>query len=661
MATYSQAERPLRITTVLGDDVLLLGGFTGDEGVSRPFGFTLDLRSEDADIDPKRMLRSPVTVTIDAPGEERVIHGLVRRFVQLGRDGEFAAYRAEIVPWLWFLSLSRRSKIFQEQTALDIVEAVFRELGHSDFQIRCTKSYPKREYCVQYRETDLNFVSRLLEEEGIFYFFEHADDKHTLVLADAPTAVKDCPGQAKVRAAAMAGTFQEEDVVLELEREHAVHAGKVTLRSYDYLQPSLRLESSVSGDGDEEIYDYSDDYTELDDGERLARIQLEAEEATYEVVRGSGTCRSFRSGYRVELTGHYRSDANQAYHLLSVHHTARGGDFATGGRETFEYRNVFEAVPHGVPYRPPRRADRPVVRGSQTAVVVGKSGEEIWVDKHGRVKVQFHWDRDGKKDENSSCWVRVSSAWAGKNWGAIQLPRLGQEVIVDFLEGNPDRPIITGRVYNAEQTPPYALPSNQTQSGVKSRSSKGGGADNFNEIRFEDKKGSEELFVHAEKDLVVTAKNDERRTIGHDRTTSIKRHDERTVKEGDDTLAVEQGNQTVTIKMGNQTTTLDSGNQEITLKMGNQTVTLKMGNQQTNVKMGNVTTKADLGKIVNEAMQGIELKVGQSSLKIDQTGVTIKGMMVKVEGQIQTDIKGMMMNMTGDAMLKMRGGITMIN
>ncbi len=661
MATYSQAERPLRITTVLGDDVLLLSGFTGEEGVSRPFGFTLDLRSEDADIDPARLLRSAMTVTIAAPGEERVIHGLVRRFVQLGRDGDLAAYRAEIVPWLWFLSLSRRSKIFQDQTVPDIVEAVFRDLGHSDFQIRCTKTYPKREYCVQYRETDLTFVSRLLEDEGIFYFFEHADDKHTLVLADAPTAVKDCPGQAKVRATAMAGTFQEDDVVLELEREHAVHAGKVTLRSYDYLQPSLRLESSVSGDGDEEIYDYSDDYTELDDGERLARIQLEAEEATYEVVRGSGTCRSFRSGYRFELTGHYRSDANQAYHLLSVHHTARGGDFETGRQDTFEYRNVFEAMPHGVPYRPPRRADRPVVRGSQTAVVVGKSGEEIWVDKHGRVKVQFHWDRDGNKDENSSCWVRVSSAWAGKNWGAVQLPRLGQEVIVDFLEGNPDRPIITGRVYNAEQTPPYALPSNQTQSGVKSRSSKGGGADNFNEIRFEDKKGSEELFVHAEKDLVVTAKNDERRTIGHDRTTSIQRHDTRTVKEGDDTLTVEQGNQAVTIKMGNQTTTLDAGNQELTLKSGNQTITLKMGSQQTNVKLGNVTTKADLGKIANEAMQGIELKVGQSSVKLDQTGVTIKGMMVKIEGQIQTDIKGLITNMTGDAMLKVRGGITMIN
>jgi type VI secretion system secreted protein VgrG len=252
----------------------------------------------------------------------------------------------------------------------------------------------------------------------------------------------------------------------------------------------------------------------------------------------------------------------------------------------------------------------------------------------------------------------------------IQIPRIGQEVIVDFLEGDPDMPVITGRVYNDAQVPPYALPDNQTQSGVKSRSSKGGGTDNFNEIRLEDKKDSEQILIHAEKDLTIGVENDESRNVGHDRTTVIKNDDTETVKEGDQAITLEKGDQTLDIKMGKQEVTLDQGDQIITLKMGNLSLTLdmgnvdnvvKMGNITNDVKMGNVTTKAGLGKVVEEAMQGIEMKVGQSSIKVDQMGVTIKGMMVKMEGTIQTDVKGLMTNVTGDAMLKAKGGITMIN
>jgi len=312
-------------------------------------------------------------------------------------------------------------------------------------------------------------------------------------------------------------------------------------------------------------------------------------------------------------------------------------------------------------------------------MVVGKSGEEIWVDKHGRVKVQFHWDRDGKKDENSSCWVRVASSWAGKGWGFIQIPRIGQEVIVDFLEGDPDMPIITGRVYNGSMDPPYALPGNQTQSGVKSRSSKGGGTDNYNEFRFEDKKGEEEILLHAEKDLLVEVENDETRKVEHDRVTTIKNDETKTIEEGNETITITKGKQTLDIKQGDQTVSLGKGNQSLTLKMGNRTVTLDkggetlrlkmgdqktqldMGNQTTEVKMGNMTRKAALGKVSEEAMQGIELKVGQNSIKIDQTGVTIKGMTVKVQGQIKTEVKGMMTDVKGDAMLTVKGGITMIN
>ena len=416
----------------------------------------------------------------------------------------------------------------------------------------------------------------------------------------------------------------------------------MTIRDYDYLQPTLRLESTV-GQGASEVYDYPGNYTQPSEGDRYARLVLEEREAVRHAVRGDSTCRAFQSGYRFELKEHYSSGVNQAYQLVRVHHSARVGDYSSGDSETFDYQNSFDAIPHNVPFRPPRTAMKSVAPGAQTAVVVGKAGEEIWVDSHGRVKVQFHWDRDGKKNETSSCWVRVASTWAGKNWGFVQIPRIGQEVIVDFIEGDLDRPIITGRVYNADQTPPYTLPANQTQSGLKSRSSKSGGTDNFNEIRLEDKKGSEQIFVHAEKDLKTEVENDETRQVDHDRTTTVKNND------------------ALTVKQGNQTVVLEMGNQEVTLKQGNQQITLKMGNQATTLDMGNLTAKASLGKIAYEAMQGIELKVGQNTVTIDQTGVTIKGLNVSVQGQIQTEVKGVMTNVKGDGMLVVKGGITMIN
>ncbi|HTR78938.1 MAG TPA: type VI secretion system tip protein TssI/VgrG, partial [Gemmatimonadaceae bacterium] len=335
-------------------------------------------------------------------------------------------------------------------------------------------------------------------------------------------------------------------------------------------------------------------------------------------------------------------------------------------------------------------------RGTQTAIVTGPSGEEIYVDEYGRVKVHFHWDRLGKSDDTSSLWVRVATPWAGKTWGMVHLPRVGQEVVVTFLDGDPDRPLITGLVYNAEQMPPYALPANKTQSGIKSRSSPGGSADNFNEIRFEDKKGSELVYVHVEKDLTTDVKNDETRSVLHDRTTTIKNNETQTVSEGDETItvakgnqivAVSQGDQTVTVGKGNQTITIGQGNQSLTIKQGNQTVEISqgkqdvtimgnrttqikqgndeldvnMGNLTTKVAMGNVATTVSLGEISMTALQGIELTVGENSIKIDQSGVTIQGMTVNVTGQIQTQIKGLITQVNADAMLQLKGGVTMIN
>jgi type VI secretion system secreted protein VgrG len=665
MAKISQANRPMRVDSSLGEDVLLLEGFSGTEGVSTPFGYTLDLLSENESIAAADVLRKPVWVTIKTPdGGERLIHGLGRSFAQLGQAEGLTSYRAEIVPWLWFLSLSSDCKIFQNLSVPEIVEQVFQGLGYADFQLKLVKDHPKRLFCVQFRETHLNFVSRLLEEEGIFYFFEHSKSKHMLTLADDNSAVKPCPGQAKARMAADVGRWQEEDVVTTCECEAAVHTGKVTLRDYDPQQPSLNLESSVSGPQPEEAYHYPGNYVALDDGERLARLQLEAEEAREQTVRGAGTCRTFQSGYRFELKEHYRKDANQPYMLLEIRHWGRAGDYRSWESAPLDYRNDFLAIPFSVPYRPLRTTHKPRIWGTQTAVVVGKSGEEIWTDKDGRVKVQFYWDRLGKKDENSSCWVRVSSLWAGKNWGAIHIPRLGQEVVVGFLDGDPDYPVIIGRLYNSEQVPPYGLPGSQTQSGIKSRSSKGGGSDNFNEIRFEDKKGGEEVYIHAEKNKREVVEHDNTESVGHnervgvanDQVLSVGSNRSKTVGKNESTSI--GGSRTETVDKDESITV--SGNRSKTVEKDesvsitkNQTIEVGEDRTEQIGKKEEVSIAEDrthnIGKndslsvakkLVIDVGDEITIKTGDASVTMKKNGdIQIKGKDIKMSGSGKIVIK----------------------
>jgi type VI secretion system secreted protein VgrG len=323
----------------------------------------------------------------------------------------------------------------------------------------------------------------------------------------------------------------EEDIIAGWQMEQELRPGKYALTDYNFETPSTSLAVNVAstinvgGNGKYEVYDYPGEYLKKAQGERLAKIRMEEEEAPHVVVSGSGSCRAFTPGYRFDLAGHYSAEMDKCYVLTEVQHVASVGESYSGGRADAResYSNHFICIPHDVPFRPARVTPKPTVQGPQTAIVVGRSGEEIYTDKYGRVKVQFHWDREGKRNENSSCWVRVSHPWAGKGWGAVAIPRIGQEVIVDFLEGDPDQPVITGRLYNAEQMPPYALPANQTQSGIKSRSSKGGDGENFNEIRFEDKKGDEELYIHAEKDENTVVEHDQGIAVGNDRAESIKR------------------------------------------------------------------------------------------------------------------------------------------
>ena len=525
---YKQEERFIKIKTPLGDDVLLLQSFAGTEAISRPFAFHLELLSEKKDIAFNDIVGKAVTIQLRLGDDsDRNFNGFVSRFVQGLSDSKFTHYQMEIVPWLWMLTRKADCRIFQKMTAPDVIAKVFKDGGFTDFKNSLTGSFEELEYCVQYRESDFNFVSRLMQQFGIFYYFEHEESKHTLVMANSPSAHQPCPGQANADYNQVSGGLEDADVVSSWQAAQELRTGKYSLDDYNFKTPNVELVSSeptvfANANGKFETYDYPGLFLNKAQGQTAAKIRMQEEEVQHKILFGAGVCRAFAPGYKFELHEHYRPDMNASYVLTEVQHQATVGDSYTyeGDQKGEKYTNKFACIPAEVPFRPPRTTPKPFVQGPQPAVVVGRSGEEIYTDEFGRVKVQFFWDRVGKKDENSTCWIRTSQPWAGKNWGAMWIPRIGQEVIVSFLEGDPDQPIITGRVYNADQTIPYKLPDNQTVSSFMSNSSKGGGG--YNELRFEDKKGSEQLYIQAEKDLDVRVKNDSRELVGNDRSLIVK-------------------------------------------------------------------------------------------------------------------------------------------
>ncbi|NJD11743.1 MAG: type VI secretion system tip protein VgrG [Gemmatimonadetes bacterium] len=604
MAEYTQASRPLKVHTKLGEDVLLLSGFNGLEGISQPYSFQLELVSEDENIEAADLLRTEIMFEFPVAADDtRYVHGIVNRFAQLGKRDDLAFYRAEVVPWLWFLTLSRESRIYQELTAPDIIEQVFKRLGYSDFEFRLTRSYVKRTFCVQYRETHLNFVSRLLEEEGIFYYFEHSDSGHMLVLCDDSSNSNPVPGPEEI--VFQPGQFTDEYTITQLEREHRVYAGKVALQDYDYEKPSTRL-AGKQGQANEEMYDYPGNFKETDNGDERARVLLEAEEAQRQVVRGESRASGLIPGYHFKLTEHFQRSANIKYLVTQVQHLSHGGSFRGMADATpVEYSNDFLAIPHDTPYRPRRRTARPVIYGSQSALVVGKSGEEVWVDKLGRIKVHFYWDRDSQRDEKSSCWVRVAAPWAGKNWGAVSIPRMGNEVVVAFEEGDPDKPIVIGSVYNAEQMPPFGLPDAGIQMGMKTRSSKGGGG--FNEVTMTDTKGKELLNIHAQYDMVTVVEHDMKETV---------------VK-GNRTLSIETGTNTTSVK-GNDSHTVQAGDltQDVT---GN--IKRKASADIDDKAAANVKITGDAGVSLTGTGSGVKIKgTGGDGIGLDGTpNVNAKG------------------------------------
>src|ERR1035437_7460327 len=616
LMAIEQAHRRIAISTPLGKDVLLLRGFTGSEAISQPFHFDLDLLSENDSIKFQDVVGKNVTLRIyDAAGGERYWNGFISRFSQGAQDRRLTSYRAQMVPWLWFLTRTADCRIFQNLKAPDIIQKIFKDLGFADFKLHLYGDFVTRDYCVQYRETDFNFVSRLMEEEGICYYFEHQDGKHTLILANDASAHDPCPNQKTARYDFRGGSVVYEDVVTEWQYQEEFRPGKWAQTDYNFETPGSSLAVTASGKNPYEIYEYPGEYRVRPAGERLAKIRLQEQTTPAIVFPGASGCRYFSAGYQFTLQDHYRSDLNQAYLLTAVRHMAsQGAGFQVGGGggEEPTYRNSFECIPFSIPFRPQRVTPEPFVQGCQTAVVVGPAGEEIYTDKYGRVKVQFHWDREGKKNENSSCWIRVSHPWAGQGWGAISIPRIGQEVIVDFLEGDPDQPIITGRVYNAEQVTPYKLPDEKTKSTIKSNSSKGGGG--YNELRFEDGKGKEQIFIHAERNQDIRIKNDLYETVGAASHRKV----------GEDHLEEIGGDLHLAVK-GNQNEKVD-GTVSLNAGVGYQA---KVGTNYALDAGTEVHVKAGMNLVIESGTM-LTLKVGGNFININPAGVFVSGTMVMI-------------------------------
>ncbi len=693
----TQANRPISVNTDLGDDQLLLEAFSISEGISRLFRMSLTMLAQPNYTVPfEKLLGQHATVRLDVPGSKtRYFNGIVSRLSEAPKvhspdTGDFfIRYTAEVVPTVWTLNRQIRSRIFQHKSVPDILKDVFK--GY-DVTWKIQGTFDPRDYCVQYRETDFQFASRLMEDESIFYFFQHtADDSgkgsHKMVVANTSDAHADLPGGADVVFNEFTGLRDKrlhEDRIVRWQKSQELRSGKYrawdhcfeltgkNLEATDTIQESLTVgtithQMKVGGNDAWEIYDFPGGYAERYDGidksggdnsgdlskietdnTRTVKIRMQQEAMPGLAVDGEGNVRRFEPGFKIKVAEHF--NANGTYVLTDVEHSASmAGTYTTEPNMHLKYHNRFRCIPDAFPYRPARTTSKPRILGTQTALVVGNDATtEIATDKYGRVKVQFFWDRDGTKTLDSSCWVRVAQNWAGKRWGVFFLPRVKDEVIVAFQDGDPDQPIIVGSVYNADQLPPYDLPDNKTRSTIKTRSSEKGTTDNFNELRFEDKKDSEEIYFHAEKDFNRVVENNDTLKVGFDKK--------------------DKGDQTIDI-YNNRTTTLDQGNESLTVKKGTRTVTVKsddkhevqQGNLSVLVDQGDASYKISSGACTIEAMKSITLKVGETTIKLTPTGVTIQSTMIKFQASGMLQSQGGFQKISGDSLVEVSGGMVKIN
>jgi type VI secretion system secreted protein VgrG len=603
MGNLVQDNRSAVLTTPLGKDVLVVTEFSATEGLNELFEYHIEALSGQENIDFDKAIGQGCMVKMDTDdGKKRIFHGIMTEAQWLGQpDKEIYSYRFVLRPWLWLLGHRADCRIFLDKSVRDIIREVFSKAGFTDFDDRTTGSYDQIDYCVQYRETDLAFVCRMMEHWGIYYFFEPSDGKHTLVMADSHSSHKPFSDLSKVEFNPRAGAGQDEKQTLNTwVPERRFRTGKVSFNDYDYTAPNKNLLASKAAsekytNAKLEVYDYHYKYTDQGKGNDLAQHRLDAEQAMDQRRQGSGDASSLYPGGLVTLDKHPVSSENKEYLVVHASHHFTEQTYRSSGSglgTTAGYDGTYEFQLGDRPFRPLPLTPKPRIYGIQTAIVVGKKGEdseEISTDELGRIWVKFHWDRDPQK----TCPIRVAQVWAGNSWGAIFTPRLGMEVVVDFLEGDPDRPLVTGCVYNGNNSPPYALPDNKTMDGWKSNSSKGGGG--YNEFVFEDKKSSEKIRMHGEKDHEVVIKDTQTVTIGEAFTSqngSASRN--WTLKQGDDNLEVSSGNQKVHIA------------------------------QQQTINVDN--------DITITSFTSITLKVGGNQVVIDQSGVHIQGMQIDLKG-----------------------------
>ncbi len=661
-AEFAQHNTFLKVSTPLGADVLVLDAMEATEGISEMFKLMLHMRSLSSDLDASKMIGNAVTVTMEIPdGPKRYFNGIATRFIQSGGEDGLAHYSAEVVPKLWLLTLSSDRAIYQAKSIPDIIKAVLGEFGIT-FEAKLTGTYKALDYCVQHDETAFAFISRLMESVGIFYFFTFKDGAHTMVLADASTAHVACTDAAKVRFFPESGADHMIDTIASFELENRLVTQKHSLGDYDPSKPSTALAANASGTlGKGELLDWPGKHDTVAAGNALAKLRVEASQLQAQELRGNGYVYPFTAGTKFTLSGHFRTSLNTAYVIRRVQHFARND----------MYRNRFEAFLATVPFRPQRLTPLPRVAGSQTALVVGPANEEIWTDKDGRVKVQFYWDRVGVKDEKSSCWVRVAQSAAGKGFGTLFMPRIGQEVVISYIDADPDRPLITGSVYNGENATPVTLPTNQTQSVIKTRSSPKGTAGN--EIRLEDKKDAEEFYMHAQKDMKVEIENALTTTL----TKGAEIH---TLTEGDRTVDVQKGKEIHKVK-GTRALTI-TGNEthdnegdfkhtvkgDFTLKVTGdflldvtggitiksaKTVLLDAGSSLTS-KAGTALTNKAGTALTNQA--GTALTNKASLGLVNEAGTTLDN-----KGAMITHKASAMQTVDGGGMLTIKGGLVKIN
>jgi type VI secretion system secreted protein VgrG len=660
MATRYQDNSSVSLNSPFGSDVVV-NALSGVERVSQPFQFDLTLFSAKGTLNADDVLGKPVSVKLAIGEGERYFSGVVSDFSQLGFEHDLHRYQATVRPWFWFLTRTADCRIFQKKTVPEIFNDVCKDVGIAA-PSQQLGSYEPREYCVQYRETDFAFLNRLLEEEGIFYFFRHSQGKHEMVLADDVGQLGTLKGYEKVPfyPASVAPERRERDHLTEWAVRKSFQPGKFATRDYDFEKSTTELAgaATVARKHDAakyEVFDFPARTTRMTPQgvERVAKLRVQELQVGQTSALGSGDAAGLVPGNVFELEKHVRADLNMRYLIAATRTELTSGAYRSGSAagSPMELRVEVEALDAREPYRPARTTPKPVIHGTQTAVVVGAKDAEIETDKYGRVRVQFHWDRYGKKNSESSCWIRVAQASAGKNFGIVNIPRIGQEVVVSFLEGDPDQPIVIGSVPNNDQMPTYPLPENKTRSGVMTRTTEKGAAANFNEIRFEDKKDAEEVYIHAEKDLNVVVENNQTISIG---ATKKDKGDRKTTIQNDDTIQIDHDRNTL-IKNDDAYKVEKNLRAEV-----GEAETRKVGKDRTtDIKDDDNVTVGK--KYTLKAGTEITLEVGQAKIVMKQDGtIEIKGTQVKVAGQAKVEVEAPTVKVSGDAQVEVSGAQTKI-